>query len=84
MATFMEKDVLIECISTALGLTAYNNNLDHPARIELLELRNKLYGMEPEEINYKEELSFIKDKKAILESISCSDPKKLDFLFRVT
>ena len=38
MATFMEKDVLIECISTALGLTAYNNNLDHPARIELLEL----------------------------------------------
>lgn len=43
MATFMEKDVLIECISTALGLTAYNNNLDHPARIELLELRNKLY-----------------------------------------
>ena len=70
MATFMEKDVLIECISTALGLTAYNNNLDHPARIELLELRNKLYGMEPEEINYKEDLSFIKDKKAILESIS--------------
>lgn len=69
MATFMEKDVLIECISTALGLTAYNN-LDHPARIELLELRNKLYGMEPEEINYKEELLFIKDKKAILESIS--------------
>jgi hypothetical protein len=70
MATFMEKDVLIEYISTALGLTAYNNNLDHPARIELLELRNKLYGMDPEEINYKEELSFIKDKKAILESIS--------------
>ena len=69
MATFMEKDVLIECISTALGLTAYNN-LDHPARIELLELRNKLYGMEPEEINYKEKLSFIKEKKSILESIS--------------
>ena len=56
MATFMEKDVLIECISTALGLTAYNNDLDNPARIELLELRNKLYGMDPEEINYKEEL----------------------------
>ena len=70
MDTFMEKDVLIECISTALGLTAYNNNLDHPARIELLELRNKLYGMDPEEINYEKELAFIKDKKAILESIS--------------
>jgi hypothetical protein len=69
MATFMEKDVLIEYISTALGLTAYNNDLDNPARIELLELRNKLYSMDPEEINYKEELSFIKDKKAILEGI---------------
>ena len=70
MATFMEKDILIECISTALGLTAHNDNLDHPARIELLELRNKLYGMDPEEINYKEKLSFIKEKKSILESIS--------------
>lgn len=69
MATFMEKDVLIECISTTLGLTAYNNNLDNHARIELLELRNKLYGMDPEEINYKEELSFIKNKRAILEGI---------------
>lgn len=69
MATFMEKDVLIECISTALGLTAYNNNLDHPARIELLELRNKLYGMDPEKIDYKAELSFIKEKKGILEGI---------------
>ena len=69
MATFMEKDVLIECISTALGLTADNNNLDNPARIELLELRNKWYGMDPEEINYKEELSFIKNKRAILEGI---------------
>ena len=69
MATFMEKGVLIECISTALGLTAYNNNLDHPARIELLELRNKLYGMDPEEIDYKAELSFIKEKKGILEGL---------------
>ena len=69
MATFMEQDVLIECISTALGLTAYNNNLDHPARIELLELRNKLYGMDPEEIDYKAELSFIKEKKGILEGL---------------
>ena len=69
MATFMEKDVLIECISTALGLTAYNNNLDHPARIELLELRNILYGMDPEEIDYKAELSFIKEKKGILEGL---------------
>ena len=69
MATLMEKYLLIQCLSTALGLTAYNNNLDHPARIELLELRNKLYGMDPEEIDYKAELSFIKEKKGILEGL---------------
>ena len=39
MATFMEKDVLIECISTALGLTAYNNDLDNPARIRVTRIK---------------------------------------------
>ena len=69
MATFMEKDVLIECISTALGLTAYSSNLNHPARVELLELRNKLYSLSPEDIDYEKELKFIKDKQAKLEGI---------------
>ena len=68
MATFMEKDVLIECISTALGLTAYSSDLNHPARVELLELRNKLYSLSPEEIDYEKELAFIKAKKAILKA----------------
>ena len=69
MATFMEKDVLIECISTALGLTAYSSNLNHPARVELLELRNKLYSLSPEDIDYEKELKFIKEKQEILEGV---------------
>jgi hypothetical protein len=36
----------------------------------LLRLQDKLYGMSPEEVDYEKELAFIKDKKAILESIS--------------
>lgn len=69
MATFMEKDVLIECISTALGLTAYSSDLNHPARVELLELRNKLYSLSPEDIDYEKELKFIKEKQEILEGV---------------
>lgn len=69
MATFMQKDVLIECISTALGLTAYSSDLNHPARVELLELRNKLYSLSPEDIDYEKELKFIKEKQEILEGV---------------
>ena len=69
MATFMEKDVLIECISTVLGLTAYSSDLNHPARVELLELRNKLYSLSPEDIDYEKELKFIKEKQEILEGV---------------
>ena len=69
MATFMEKDVLIECISTALSLTAYSSDLNHPARVELLELRNKLYSLSPEDIDYEKELKFIKEKQEILEGV---------------
>ncbi len=69
MATFMQKDVLIECISTALGLTAYSSDLNHPARVELLELRNKLYSLSPEKIDYEKELKFIKEKQEILEGV---------------
>ena len=69
MATFMKKDVLIECISTALGLTAYSSDLNHPARVELLELRNKLYSLSPEDIDYEKELKFIKEKQEILEGV---------------
>ena len=70
MATFMEKDVLIEVISSVVASVAYTVDIENPDVVALLRLQGKLYGMKPEEINYKEELSFIKDKKAILESIS--------------
>lgn len=70
MATFMEKDVLIEVISNAVGSVAYKIKTDNQDLLELLHLQDKLYGMKPEEINYEKELAFIKDKKAILESIS--------------
>ena len=70
MATFMEKDVLIEVISSVVASVAYTVDIENPDVVALLRLQGKLYGMKPEEINYEKELSFIKDKKAILESIS--------------
>ena len=70
MATFMEKDVLIEVISSVVASVAYTVDIENPDVVALLRLQGKLYGMKPEEINYEEELAFIKDKKAILESIS--------------
>ena len=70
MATFMEKDVLIEVISSVVAFVAYTVDIENPDVVALLRLQGKLYGMKPEEINYEKELAFIKDKKAILESIS--------------
>ena len=70
MATFMEKDVLIEVISSVVASVAYTVDIENPDVVALLRLQGKLYGMKPEEINYEKELAFIKDKKAILESIS--------------
>jgi len=67
MATWMEKDVLIEFISHVVAVTA--RDVDNPDVIELLELKHKLYCMEPEEIDYEKEGEFIKQKQAILEGI---------------
>jgi hypothetical protein len=65
-----EKDVLIEVISSVVASVAYTVDIENPDVVALLRLQGKLYGMKPEEINYEKELAFIKDKKAILESIS--------------
>ena len=76
MATWMEKDVLIEFISHVVAVTARDVDVDNKDVISLLRLQGKLYGLSPEEIDYekevdyKKELAFIKEKKAILESIS--------------
>ena len=50
MATWMEKDVLIEFISHVVAVTARDVDVDNPDVIELLELKHKLYCMDPEEI----------------------------------
>lgn len=69
MATFMQKDVLIELISYVVAVSARDVDVDNPDVIELLELKNKLYCMDPEEIDYEKEGKFIKQKQAILEGI---------------
>ena len=51
MATWMEKDVLIEFISHVVAVTARDVDVDNPDVIELLELKHKLYCMDPEEID---------------------------------
>lgn len=70
MATLVEKEVLIEIIGNVVASVAYTVDVDNSDLVSLLRLRGKLYGMSPEEVDYEKELAFIKDKKAILESIS--------------
>ena len=67
MASWMEKDVLIECMSSVLGPTSWTHATDDPDRIALLQQQGRLYRMSPEEIDYKKEMAFIKSKKAALE-----------------
>ena len=69
MATWMEIDVLIVFISHVVAVTARDVDVDNPDVIELLELKHKLYCMDPEEIDYEKEGEFIKQKQAILEGI---------------
>ena len=70
MATLVEKEVLIEIIGSVVGSVAYTVDDDNQDVLALLRLRGELYRMDPEEVDYKKELAFIKEKKAILESIS--------------
>lgn len=63
MATIMEKDVLIEGISQALGhLRGTDNTLDYEI---LLEMRDCIYSSKPEELDYRtmiDEIMFILKK----------------------
>lgn len=52
MATFMEKDVLIELISHILGLTSKTVEFENPDRLSLIYKRDELYGLKPEDIEY--------------------------------
>ena len=69
MATWEEKDVLIEWISYVVAVTARDIDCNNPDVIELLQLKHKLYCMSPEEIEYQKEVQFIKNKQAKLEGI---------------
>lgn len=70
MATLVEKEVLIEIIRNIVASVAYTVDVDNSDLVALLQLKGKLYGMDPEEVDYEKELAFIKEKKAILDSIS--------------
>lgn len=70
MATLVEKEVLIEIIGSVVASVAYTVDDDNQDVLALLRLRGELYRMDPEDVDYKKELAFIKEKKAILESIS--------------
>ena len=70
MATLVEKEVLIEIIGNVVASVAYTVDVDNSDLVSLLRLQDILYGMSPEEVDHEKELAFIKDKKAILESIS--------------
>ena len=70
MATLVEKEVLIEIIGNVVASVAYTVDVDNSDLVALLQLKGKLYGMDPEEVDYEKKLAFIKEKKAILGSIS--------------
>ncbi|HDX1039661.1 TPA: hypothetical protein RNX16_002214 [Pasteurella multocida] len=62
MATLMEKDSLINGISQTLGLILIQTgDRNEDSRI-LSSLRNELYGLSPEEIDYQEIARLVKEK----------------------
>lgn len=60
MATLMQKDVLLEGVFQALGY-AHRANADEAAINELRELKEKLYSSKPEDLNFQEIISYIKE-----------------------
>ena len=60
MATLMQKDVLLEGVFQALGY-AHRANADEAAINELWELKQKLYSSRPEDLNFQEIISYIKE-----------------------
>ena len=60
MATLMQKDVLLEGVFQALGY-AHGANADEAVINELRELKEKLYGSKPEDLDSQEIISYIKE-----------------------
>lgn len=62
MATLMEKDSLINGISQTLGLIVIQTGSRNEDSTILAQLRNKLYGLKPEEIDYEEISKLVREK----------------------
>ena len=62
MATLMEKDSLINGISQTLGLIVIQTGKRNEDSNLLAELRNKLYSLNPEEIDYEELSKLVREK----------------------
>lgn len=62
MATLMEKDSLINGISQTLGLIVVQTGGRNEDSVMLATLRNKLYGLDAEEIDYQEIAKLVKEK----------------------
>ena len=60
MATLMQKDVLLEGVFQVLGY-AHGANADEAAINELRELKEKLYSSKPEDLDFQEIISYIKE-----------------------
>lgn len=62
MATLMEKDSLINTISQTLGLIVIQTGSRNEDSTILAQLRNKLYALNPEEIDYEEISKLVREK----------------------
>ena len=62
MATLMEKDSLINGISQTLGLIVAQTGSRNEDSELLAGLRNKLYALTPEEIDYEELSKLVREK----------------------
>lgn len=62
MATLMEKDSLINTISQTLGLIFHATGGRNEDSTILAQLRNKLYALNPEEIDYEELSKMVSEK----------------------
>ena len=59
MATLMQKDVLLEGVFQALGYVI-NKNPNSKDRELLLDLKEKIYCSNPEELDFDEMITYIK------------------------
>lgn len=62
MATLIEKDSLINGISQTLGLIFIKTGGRNDDSKLLAGLRNELYGLSPEKINYEEVSKLVREK----------------------